>query len=839
MNNSPAPAEEEENDDEQDEDPLGNYEETDTDNEDGDELTGWMDYPWYNPANRAPVQAAFAAARTRDQEELREFVEDEEREEAAIIPAAALVAAAAGNAAAMVATAAAEAAAAIVKAVAAEDAEAKRREPSTEDKAWLREVIRSGSFWEHGLTEERVAEGRALVAILDARERAAGTRAAIEAAIAQRHAHERAAGRSRHHGTWGAIEAAGAATAAAKAAAEVAAAATVAAAAAAAATAVQRPPGTGGRTASKATLPLLLLSLCTVVATTDATDCSHPPTHGSLAYSWRCLHEGVEEGYEEYGNEGHPTYEAKTCKEGTPLAKYDHQAMTRRNETRESAAWHSTGTPPLRAPRSPFFGRHGPCYGSCVHGSCAHGARDRQPPVHGRGQTPKRARSNRTARKRKRKRRTPRSPTLARQATGSSAPASAHMHKEGLGFEYPADHSPYADDPVLYYPPGKIVLHSQTSTKTNPRKASYDYLRKKHPMDPKITAEGWILDDRKSVQDSLGGVHKSIRAWKVYLGISPSYKARYDGGMYDFGEPTDVRQNNQALVAHLLDLSQGAPAPPTTSPPIASGTANPSNFVEAPVNTPGILAMRPRHLARWRMVDGQVVANEGRLKQGEDVRLGQPVQQTQVKPGALPRPWIEVAQDGTMGARAWLAQELNNIGRQQVNPLRHPVDQSPLTQTSGRKLRFSRSPQDTVEKLAANEFFTLYKELYPQQAREHEQHLVAQGLAMVANAKDSQEQAKFSRTQSDTAESEPTQQNAPSEVSIEEDIWKERLEKEAKRWRRATKSHRRPHKPSECPRCQAARAERTASRPSGSADASTQTDNIAGGHGGTRKRCRD
>jgi hypothetical protein len=57
-----------------------------------------MDYPWFNPANRAPVQAAFAAARTRDQEELREFVEDEGREEAAIIPAAALVAAAAGNA---------------------------------------------------------------------------------------------------------------------------------------------------------------------------------------------------------------------------------------------------------------------------------------------------------------------------------------------------------------------------------------------------------------------------------------------------------------------------------------------------------------------------------------------------------------------------------------------------------------------------------------------------------------------------------------------------------------------------------------------------------------------
>jgi hypothetical protein len=199
MNNGPdPPADEEDNDDEQDEDPLGNYEENDTDYEDGDELTGWLDYSWFNPANRASVQEAFAAARTRDREELREFVEDEEREEAAIIPAAALVAAAAGNAAATVATAAAEAAAAIVKAVAAEDAEAKRHEPSTEDAAWLAEVIRSGSFWEHGLTEERLAEGRALAAVLDAQERAAGTRAAIEAAIAQRHAQERAAGRSQH-----------------------------------------------------------------------------------------------------------------------------------------------------------------------------------------------------------------------------------------------------------------------------------------------------------------------------------------------------------------------------------------------------------------------------------------------------------------------------------------------------------------------------------------------------------------------------------------------------------------------------------------------------------------
>jgi hypothetical protein len=70
-----------------------------------------------------------------------------------------------------------------------------------------------------------------------------------------------------------------------------------------------------------------------------------------------------------------------------------------------------------------------------------------------------------------------------------------------------------------------------SSTKQNPRKASCSYLRKKHPHDPRITAEGWILDDHKSAMDSIGGVHNSILAWKDYLGISRAYKARYEGGI--------------------------------------------------------------------------------------------------------------------------------------------------------------------------------------------------------------------------------------------------------------------------------------------------------------------
>jgi hypothetical protein len=254
-----------------------------------------------------------------------------------------------------------------------------------------------------------------------------------------------------------------------------------------------------------------------------------------------------------------------------------------------------------------------------------------------------------------------------------------YMWREGLGVEYPADHSPYAD-PVLYYPPGKIALHTQNSTPKYSSKVSHQYLRQKHPTNLRITAEGWILEDRKSVKDSVEGVHRSIRAWRKFLGVSNSYKARYDGGTYDLQEPTDVRKAilaHQALVANLLELAKGTPATLLTLPPLASGTGLQDSSVEAGPD-------QPQH------------------------------------------------------------------GRS-TNP-----------------------------------------------------------------------------------------QNPPTEVNIEEDIRQERLRKNAKRARREEANHRGdPHIPRNCPKCRAAILERMTNRPRSSADASTQTDNIAGGHGGTRKRCRD
>ena len=65
-----------------------------------------------------------------------------------------------------------------------------------------------------------------------------------------------------------------------------------------------------------------------------------------------------------------------------------------------------------------------------------------------------------------------------------------------------------------------------------------------------------------------------MRAWRKFLGVSHSYKARYDGGRYDLQEPTDVAkaiQEDQAMVANLLELAKGEVATLPTLPPVASG----------------------------------------------------------------------------------------------------------------------------------------------------------------------------------------------------------------------------------------------------------------------------
>jgi hypothetical protein len=139
---------------------------------------------------------------------------------------------------------------------------------------------------------------------------------------------------------------------------------------------------------------------------------------------------------------------------------------------------------------------------------------------------------------------------------------------EGLGARYQADHSPFAQ-PVYYYPEGKVHLFNNSSTKSWPRRVATSYLRKKHPRDPTVTGDGWILSDGRRVRDSTGGVHGSLYAWKVFLGVHHSYRVRYEGGANHGREPSRVRLENQEPVATMRALAQPGyipqpPAEPTT-----------------------------------------------------------------------------------------------------------------------------------------------------------------------------------------------------------------------------------------------------------------------------------
>jgi hypothetical protein len=459
------------------------------------EPAGHASESWYNPNNLRTVRAALIAARQTDREELQVFLEDEDREVAVSGPAAALVAAAAGRAAATVATATAAwaaavageddeagkcaalvaaaagsaaatvaaastaATAAVLAAVAEEDAETKKHMPSAEDAAELAELIRAASFREFGISEELLADGWALIAAEaeteseedqeaeedEAEDDEDNEEAEAEAAL-QESLDEKADWMSptTHRGNivdnsskkdintaqgpgspmetfWQQFDPKDAQKLAKQRSALMAsgeeqscsdeeAPSETGCVAANNGEAHSKVKGggtcySGGSTVSKAML--LLLTIVTVASPTETATSStsnpfHPPTHP--VGQWRQL--GVSSwgaGCREQKYDEVPT-----------AAKYDQQARTR-----------------VRDPRSLLFGRHRLYDGACVHGSCVHGARKRKPPVYGRGQTPKRTLPNGPARRRKRKR-WPRSPRLARRATGSSTATIVYMWREGL-----------------------------------------------------------------------------------------------------------------------------------------------------------------------------------------------------------------------------------------------------------------------------------------------------------------------------------------------------------------------------------------------------------------------
>jgi hypothetical protein len=124
---------------------------------------------------------------------------------------------------------------------------------------------------------------------------------------------------------------------------------------------------------------------------------------------------------------------------------------------------------------------------------------------------------------------------------------------------------------------------------------------------------------------------------------------------------------------------------------------------------------------------------------------------------------IQQAESPLQSARVWLKDELDKRGLsgQQVHKLLHPLDKSALIRqgqvSNIRKVFFGRGIQDTIEKLAGNEFYQAYRILYPDAAKQHGEFLAATGLAIGEHAKASQEHAKCSRSRSDAQSGSTTQ----------------------------------------------------------------------------------
>ena len=114
------------------------------------------------------------------------------------------------------------------------------------------------------------------------------------------------------------------------------------------------------------------------------------------------------------------------------------------------------------------------------------------------------------------------------------------------------------------------------------------------------------------------------------------------------------------------------------------------------------------------------------------------------------QPWREIhqAENRLKSAQAWLKEELakRGLSGQQVHKLLHPLDKSALIRqgqvSNIRQVKFGLGAQDTIEKLAGNEFYQAYRVLYPPAAEQHEDFLAAQGLAIGELVKANREHTK-------------------------------------------------------------------------------------------------
>jgi hypothetical protein len=131
---------------------------------------------------------------------------------------------------------------------------------------------------------------------------------------------------------------------------------------------------------------------------------------------------------------------------------------------------------------------------------------------------------------------------------------------------------------------------------------------------------------------------------------------------------------------------------------------------------------------------------------GRRASSGEAVSDDKGAPGAERVPsWAQISYEGARGAEDWLREAIRKSASGSGELWLHPTTKVPITATGTRCIKYGRPVQDTLERLAQNEYYAIYKQKYPRLAQEHEEHLTAKRLAISANAEASKVEARASR----------------------------------------------------------------------------------------------
>jgi hypothetical protein len=108
-------------------------------------------------------------------------------------------------------------------------------------------------------------------------------------------------------------------------------------------------------------------------------------------------------------------------------------------------------------------------------------------------------------------------------------------------------------------------------------------------------------------------------------------------------------------------------------------------------------------------------------------------------------PWEIIAWDGMVSTNRWLRHVVRDIKSNGERPLAHPVTGKDVTVSGLKQLKYGRGLQDSSESLGRNEYFAIYKAMFPDMASLYENSLIQKRVDMVENAKGSQALAATSR----------------------------------------------------------------------------------------------